>query len=135
MKKIFNLKRQKEKRQYLRTHMTKAEITLWHNLKAKQLLGHKFRRQHGIDEYVVDFYCPELKLAIELDGESHISEDAKLNDLSRQQHIERYGVRFLRFTDDEVLGNPDRVVKTIEDVVTGLSSTTPSSPPPRGGEL
>ena len=58
----YNKKAQKDKRQYLRTHITLAEKTLWYSLKGRQLLGYKFRRQHGITDYVVDFYCPELKL-------------------------------------------------------------------------
>jgi very-short-patch-repair endonuclease len=76
----YNRKRQKGKRQYLRTHMTLAEKTLWHLLKGRQLLGYKFRRQHGITDYVVDFYCPELKLVIEADGESHNSSEATAAD-------------------------------------------------------
>jgi len=111
---LFNLKKQKQTRKYLRGNMTRAEITLWCSLKGKQLLGYKFRRQHGVDQYIVDFYCPELNLAIEVDGESHNSEDARRRDAIRQQEIERYGIRFLRLTDDEVLGSPGRVVEVLE---------------------
>ena len=112
--------------------MTRAEIVLWYSLKGKQLLGYKFRRQHGVDQYILDFYCPELNLAIEVDGESHSSGDARRRDAKRQKEIEVYGIRFLRFTDDEVLGNPDRVVDAIERKVRQLEddTTTPSSPPP-----
>ena len=112
--------------------MTRAEIVLWYSLKGKQLLGYKFRRQHRVDQYILDFYCPELNLAIEVDGESHSSGDARRRDAKRQKEIEVYGIRFLRFTDDEVLGNPDRVVDAIERKVRQLEddTTTPSSPPP-----
>ena len=117
----YNRTRQKKKRQFLRGHMTLAEKTLWYNLKARQMCGYKFRRQHGIKEYVVDFYCPELKLAIEADGESHESKEAKEYDNRRQREIESKGIRFLRFTDDEIVGNPDLVVKRIEREIERLS--------------
>jgi very-short-patch-repair endonuclease len=107
--------------------MTKAEVTLWYRLKAKQLLGYKFRRQHGIDKYVVDSYCPERMLAIELDGDRHESNQARLKDAGRQRHIEQYGIWFLRFSNDEVLGDPDRVVKKIEETVRRLESAKPTT--------
>jgi len=131
----YNRKVQKGKRQFLRTHMTLAEKILWYSLKGRQLLGFKFRRQHGIKQYVVDFYCPELKLAIEADGESHESDEAKRYDLRRQREIEREGIRFLRFTDDEVVGNADKVVKKIEEEVLHFIRGTNHHPlpPPRGG--
>ncbi len=129
---VFNSPRQKSRRKNLRRDMTRAEIVLWYSLKGKQLLGYKFRRQHGVDQYILDFYCPELNLAIEVDGESHNSENARRRDQKRQREIEAYGIRFLRFTDDEVLGNPDRVVDAIEKMVRQLEdgTTTPLSPPP-----
>ena len=131
----YNRKVQKEKRQYLRTHMTLAEKILWYGLKGRQLLGFKFRRQHGIKQYVVDFYCPELKLAVEADGESHGSDEAKQYDVQRQREIEKEGIRFLRFTDEEVLANADKVVRRIEVEVMRLSDTKDHHPlpPPRGG--
>jgi very-short-patch-repair endonuclease len=103
--------------------MTRAEIVLWYSLKGKQLLGYKFRRQHGVDRYILDFYCPELMLAIEVDGESHNSDEARERDRKRQEEIEQYGIRFLRFTDDEVLGTPDRVVGAIEEKVREVASS------------
>ena len=124
----YNRKSQKGKRQFLRTHATHAERILWYSLKQRQILGYKFRRQHGIKEYVVDFYCPELKLANEADGESHETEEAKRYDQYRQREIEKEGVRVLRFTDNDIVGNPDSVVKSIEQEVLRLSSSRP--PPP-----
>ena len=70
MGKIHNNKNQKSRRKNLRNNMTKAEIILWSKLKGKQL-GYKFRRQHGIGKYIIDFYCPKLKLIIEVDGDVH----------------------------------------------------------------
>ncbi len=71
MTSIFNRQQDKEKRRDLRRNMTKAEVLLWLQLKSRKMLGQRFLRQYGIDAYVVDFYCPKLKLAIEVDGESH----------------------------------------------------------------
>lgn len=64
---------EKNKRRQLRNNATEAEKRLWQHLKGRQLDGFKFRRQHSIDSYVVDFYCPQVKLAVEIDGESHFS--------------------------------------------------------------
>ena len=96
----YNRKAQKETRQYLRTHMTLAERILWLSLRGRHMLGYKFRRQHGVKDYVMDFYCPELRLAIEADGESHSTDEAKKNDPKRQGNIEKEGICFLRFTED-----------------------------------
>ncbi len=104
--------------------MTRAEIVLWYGLKGKQL-GYKFRRQHGVDQHILDFYCPELNLAVEVDGESHNSEIVRRRDQKRQKEIEAYGICFLRFTDDEVLGNPNRVVDAIEQKVRQLGMAPP----------
>ncbi len=117
----YNRTSQKQTRQRLRTDMTRADKTLWISMKRRRILGYKFRRQHGIKEYVVDFYCPELKLAIEADGDSHDTPDAKRCDARRQRSIEKEGVRFLRFADDEILGSPGKVIQHIEEEVRRLS--------------
>lgn len=100
--KKFNLPSQKSFRQDLRNRATRSERILWIGLKQKQLLGYKFRRQYGVGPYVLDFYCPDLKLAIEIDGPTHDSEDRNVHDARRQEFVESLGVRFLRFTDGEV---------------------------------
>lgn len=97
----------------LRNNMTLAEILLWTRLKDKQLLGYDFHRQKPIDEFVMDFFCPKLFLAIEIDGDSH---EWKLErDSQRQRDIEKFGVRFLRFSDEEVKTNLEDVVDAIAD--------------------
>lgn len=83
MTQIFNRQRDKEKRRHLRRNMTKAEVLLWLQLKNRKMLGQRFLRQYGIHAYVVDFYCPKLKLAIEVDGESHFVERAQEYDRAR----------------------------------------------------
>jgi very-short-patch-repair endonuclease len=91
--------------------MTLAEILLWRELKNKQLLGYDFHRQKPIDEFVVDFFCPRLSLAVEIDGDSH---EGKLERDSQRQHdIEKFGAQFLRFSDEEVKQNLEGVVDAI----------------------
>jgi very-short-patch-repair endonuclease len=102
----------KEKARQLRNDSTKTEILLWSFLKGRQLCGYDFHRQKPIDEYVVDFFCNELMLAIEIDGVSHIGKE--LYDAKRQSRLEKLGVRFLRFKDDDVFYNCDYVVREIE---------------------
>ena len=80
-------------------------------------MGFKFRRQQGIGIFAVDFYCPELKLAIEIDGPHHFTERGIRRDAKRQNLIETKGIQFLRFTDDEVQESVDRVVKKIKDEI------------------
>jgi very-short-patch-repair endonuclease len=95
----------------LRNNSTLAEILLWRELKGRKLRGFDFHRQHPIHKYIVDFFCNELSLAIEIDGSSH---DGQLEyDNKRQHELEILGVRFLRFTDREVKQNLTGVVETI----------------------
>ena len=93
--------------------MPLAEMTLWHVLRSRKLNGHKFRRQYSVGRYVLDFYCPSAKLAIEVDGDSHFSEAAIKSDAVRQKTIEELGIRFLRFTNFDVYENLDGVVEKI----------------------
>jgi very-short-patch-repair endonuclease len=102
----------KEKARELRNNSTRTEILLWTFLKGRQLREYDFHRQKPIDEFIVDFYCADLMLAIEIDGVSHIG--AEEYDKERQNRLEKLGVRFLRFKDDDVFYNCDWVVKEIE---------------------
>lgn len=86
----------------LRKNMTLSEVLLWQELNKKQMLGFDFDRQKPIDNYIVDFYCKDLQLAIEIDGESHDHEEASVNDQIRQSKLESLGVHFLRFEYLEV---------------------------------
>ena len=78
-----NRKRFEERRKSLRKKLTAAEATLWNLLKGKQLEGRKFRRQHSVGKYILDFYCPSERLAIELDGEHHFTDDGLAYDEKR----------------------------------------------------
>jgi very-short-patch-repair endonuclease len=106
----------KEKARQLRNKSSKTEIILWQFLKNKKLRGYDFHRQKPLDEFIVDFFCSELLLAIEIDDGSHIGNEDYDN--FRQQKLEKFGVRFLRFKDDDVFYNCDFVVKEIEKWIT-----------------
>jgi very-short-patch-repair endonuclease len=119
---IFNQSPEKPKRRFLRNNPTKAEQRLWLRLRNRQLLGYRFRRQYSVGPYVLDFYCPPLKLAIEVDGDSHFQTGAPEYDQSRQRCIESLGIRFLRFTNSEVLAHLDEVVERIAVMVQVLAA-------------
>ena len=95
----------------LRNNSTKSEVLMWNYLKGKQIRECDFHRQKPIGNFIVDFYCSELLLAIEIDGESHYGNEEK--DLKRQKEIEKHGVRFLRFDESEIYYQLDNVIKTI----------------------
>lgn len=121
MTKVYNRAKDKPKRTTLRNAMPEAEIILWSRLKNNQVHGYRFRRQYGIERFVVDFFCPSLKLAIEVDGDSHFRLGAQERDTERQKIIEQYGVRFLRFTNNDVRRNLDGVLLSIEETLTVLA--------------
>jgi very-short-patch-repair endonuclease len=120
MTEVFNRPSQRSFRQDLRNDMPDAEIILWSRLKQGQVFGCKFRRQFGIAGFVVDFYCPKLRLAIEVDGDTHFVGDAPQKDIARQKQIEEYDVKFLRVTNNDVYKNLGGVLKTIEHTVMEL---------------
>ena len=97
----------------LRNNSTLSEVLLWQHLKKKQMRGYDFDRQKPIGNYIVEFFCNELMLAIEIDGVSH--EDKTEKDGLRQTRLESLGVRFLRFYDSDVKGNMQGVVVAIEE--------------------
>jgi very-short-patch-repair endonuclease len=125
MTRIFNQSSEKQKRQTLRNSSPKAEQLLWSKLRGKQVLGYKFRRQYGIGPYVIDFYCPELKLAIEVDGDSHYTDGAPEYDTERQHFIESLNIRFLRFTNNNIFEHMDAVLDAIAETLQARNSTVP----------
>ena len=105
--------RLKEFARKLRKQGILSEVLLWKQLQRKNL-GVEFHRQVPVDEYIVDFYCHELMLAVEVDGVSHDHfEDIKVNDEARQRRLEKLGVRFLRFHDHDIKKNISLIVNTI----------------------
>ena len=112
--------------------MTLAEVLLWKRLKNRQVLGCDFDRQRPIGNYIVDFYCKELMLAIEVDGRSH--DFKELQDQRRQKEIEAYGIRVLRFWDVEVKTDMTSVIRGIEACINqNQNPPRPSGTPPREG--
>jgi very-short-patch-repair endonuclease len=101
----------------LRERMTQAELLMWDALKNKQYKGYKFRRQHPIHKFIVDFYCHELKLIIEIDGKYHDSEEQKNKDLDRTELLRFQGLREIRFTNEEVINNIGSVLKKVEEQI------------------
>jgi cyclase len=97
----------------LRKNMTEAEKVLWGYLKAG-LSGFKFRRQHPIGVYIADFYCHPFKLIIELDGKIHDRPEVKLLDEQRETDLRRWGYEVIRFTNDELFKNIEKVLLTIK---------------------
>nr|WP_116970817.1 DUF559 domain-containing protein [Blastomonas sp. UPD001] len=95
----------------MRREPTPAEEKLWQKLRHKQLLGFKFRRQHTIDRFIVDFYCGEARLVVEVDGEVH--DYTQEEDAIRQDFLESLGLRVVRFRNEEVLNAIDGVVEEI----------------------
>lgn len=94
--------------------MTHAEVLLWQKIRRKSL-GYQFHRQVPMLEFVVDFYCHELKLAIEVDGGLHDHPEVSVNDLERQKQIESYDIHFLRFDNKEIKRDIDSVLQEIEN--------------------
>ena len=96
-----------------RKNSTDAETRLWSELRNRQLVGFKFRRQHSLGSRIVDFYCEEAKLAIELDGPGHFYDLKREDDLDREIELYEKGVRIFRFSNDEVFENLDAVLNQI----------------------
>ena len=115
---IHNIKPLKTVRKQLRDSLTPAEAILWKNLQRSQLEGKKFRRQHSIGNYVVDFYCPECRLAIELDGEGHFNSIKSEHDARRTAFLITLNVRVLRFENRMVFENLEAVLETIRRKLT-----------------
>ena len=111
---LYNLPYLKDTRRLLRRNLTEAELVLWEILKDKKLCGRKFRRQHGIGYYIVDFYCSTEKLIIELDGQNHYTPDGIEDDIERDAHLALMDKKVLRFENKEVLNNLTHVLKQIK---------------------
>jgi very-short-patch-repair endonuclease len=106
--------------------MTGPEAQLWSRLRARQLQGLKFRRQHGIGPYIVDFYCPEQSLVIEVDGDSHADADQVVKDRQREQYLQSLGLRIIRYINDDILKNLDGVLENLAERL--LSKSTSPRP-------
>lgn len=106
-----------ERARELRQPQTPAEATLWRNLRNRNLL-YKFRRQHPIDRFIIDFYCAEAKLCIEIDGGTHFESEQTTYDALRTEYLEQLGYKVIRFTNEEVRYHlqavADEIVRQVE---------------------
>ena len=112
MKVLNNIKKFIYRRKELRNESTPQEILIWNKIKHSQL-GYKFRRQHSIGAYILDFYCPSKKLAIEIDGSQHFEKDSKEYDDIRTEYLKALDIKVLRFTNGEVNTNIEGVLQKV----------------------
>src|SRR3984885_2614585 len=124
-----NLKRLARK---LRKDMTFGEVILWNILKEDKFWGFDFDRQRCIDNYIVDFYCKELMLAIEVDGISHNNEEAFLKDEIRQKKLEDLGVKFIRFSEGEMKYDMQNVIRALEGKIIEIVKSDKTIKLPKG---
>ncbi len=111
-----------ERAKYLRNHLTDAEMKLWGFLRTNPI-GYKFRRQHPIGIYIVDFYCHTIKLVIEADGNIHDQPDVQQSDKERQQSLESDGLQVIRFSNDDILKRTEFVIEQINNML--ITKLTP----------
>lgn len=111
---IHSYKHLSEKREHLRANLTAAEAMLWKKLKSGQLAGRKFRRQHSIANYIVDFYCASEGLVVELDGAGHFNIIGALNDEERTRVLSAHGLKVIRFENAVLFKDIDWVLTEIE---------------------
>jgi very-short-patch-repair endonuclease len=116
----------KELARQLRNNSTKAEIILWLKLKGKQMYGYDFHRQKPIDNFILDFFCNELMLAIEVDGYSHELLEVYNKDVKKDEKLNKLGITVLRFSDHQVLKEMDNVLRAIEWFIFEFKKHTPN---------
>lgn len=111
MTRLYNKKSEQSNRRELRFKQTLAEKTVWIYIRKKQIENARFLRQYSIDKYILDFYSPEIRLGIEIDGDSHIGREQY--DKQRQDYIEKYKIKIIRFSNELVLSNMEKVISVI----------------------
>ncbi|UKT64050.1 endonuclease domain-containing protein [Pedobacter mucosus] len=120
---IHNVEFLKESRKDLRNNLTPAEATLWRYLQHSKLGGRKFRRQHSVNNYILDFYCPAEKLGIELDGNIHNGFASDEYDKERTENLNKLGIRIIRFENKDVFHE-----ENILEEIRKYFKTTPTPP-------
>lgn len=126
--KVNNLPHLKTFRTELRNSLTPAEAAFWKIIQNSKLDGRKFRRQHSVGGYILDFYCPSEKLAIELDGQVHFNEIAQEYDYERKLFLQYFGIKVIRFENSQVFDELEFVLHTIRFNFGWQERTTPSAP-------
>ena len=117
----------KSRRKELRNNSTPAEKLLWSVLQHSNLGGYKFRRQHSVGAYILDFYCPSECLAVELDGDSHFTDEAIEYDRERTAYLNSLGIKVLRFLNTDVYDNLNVVCERILEEIKGENLTNPDT--------
>ncbi len=113
----------------MRKHPTRAEKMLWQYLRGKRMRGFRFRRQQPINRFIVDFYCRQARLVVEVDGSSHDSTEAAEYDEQRTRFFEELGLSVLRFSNEQVIYETDAVLNTIAQHLPSESPRIDSLPP------
>ena len=115
----------KSRRKKLRNNSTPAEQLLWSMLQHNNLGGNKFRRQHSVGPYILDFYCPSERLAVELDGDSHFTDEAIEYDRERTAYLNALGIKVLKLLNTDVYDNLNAVCEGILEEIKDENLTTP----------
>ena len=118
MPEFHNRPAMEPRRKELRSNLTPAEASLWKSLQRSQVCGKKFRRQHSVGNYIMDFYCPECRLAVELDGQGHFNPMTWEHDCRRTEYLKELNIRVLRFENRDVFEHLEWVLRTIGDHLT-----------------
>jgi very-short-patch-repair endonuclease len=106
----------------MRKNPTQAEKILWNILRPYRSKGFIFRQQHPLFIFIADFYCHKIKLVIEVDGDIHFNDEAQEHDDGRTGELEKFGIKVIRFTNEQVLYDQDYIINQIDEYVAGLTS-------------
>ena len=117
---LYNNAKLKTRRRELRKNQTDAEKIMWRYLRRKTMEGLKFFRQYGIGPYTIDFYCPQIRLAIEIDGGQHAENSGLAKDAARTKYLEKENIGLIRFWNNEVLKQTEAVVEKIREIAVRL---------------
>jgi len=134
MQELFNRKNLGQYQRDLRSSMTKSEAVLWKYLKGDQS-GYRFRRQYGVGNYIVDFYCPKLKVAIEVDGSTHNEARVFEKDLVKQEYLEKLGILVKRYNSNDIFNNLDNILQDIKFVCDERAARLPLAPSLQRGTI
>ena len=118
----YNRTKEKWRRKDLRKKSAKAEKSLWEYLRNRKLAGFKFKRQYSVDAFIIDFYCPKVKLGVELDGEVHFTDEAKEYDENRTGFLSDFGIEIIRFKNDEVFNSVEMVLNRIKQKLKNIDN-------------
>lgn len=123
---IYNHQSFKNRRRELRKNQTLSEKIVWDRIRGRQLEGYKFNRQYSAGPYILDFYCSKLRLAIEIDGSHHGESDEIVYDKEREKLLSFHKILTVRFWNNEILENTEKVLEKLRDVVKTRALEAPS---------